>query len=109
MIFGYFDKSNLIELFKYIFQGDEKKVLEIYKNIYDQGVEPKTFLNDFLEILYYLKNISSLKNDGTSFTLNDEEFNNIQELAKDVEQDTLLLFWQFNHITEALSGGSVVY
>ena len=57
--FGYFDKSNIIELFNYIFLGDEKKVLEIYRYIYDQGVEPKIFLNDFLELLYYLKNISS--------------------------------------------------
>ena len=62
-IFGYFDKSNLIELFKYIFEGEEKKVIDIYRFIYDQGVEPKIFLNDFLELLYYFKNISSLKID----------------------------------------------
>ena len=30
-IFGYFDKSNLIELFQNIFKGDEKKVLKIYR------------------------------------------------------------------------------
>ena len=40
---------------------NEKKILEIYRSIYDQGVEPKIFLNDFLEILYYFKNIESLK------------------------------------------------
>ena len=47
-IFGYFDKSNLIELFRFLFEGEEKKVLQIYKSIYDQGIEPKVFLNDFL-------------------------------------------------------------
>ena len=36
-IFGHFDKSNLIELFKYIFEGREKKVIEIYRSIYDEG------------------------------------------------------------------------
>ena len=54
-IFGYFDKSQLINLFKLIFQGEEKKVLNMYRSIYDQGIEPKIFLNDFLEILYYFK------------------------------------------------------
>jgi DNA polymerase-3 subunit gamma/tau len=29
---------------------NEKKVIEIYRKIYDQGVEPKVFINDFLEI-----------------------------------------------------------
>ena len=94
-IFGYFDKSNLIELFKFIFAGEEKKVLEIYRSIYDQGIEPKVFLNDFLELLYYFKNINSLKFDGTNFLLNDEEFNNIKKISSGLSNETLLLFWQF--------------
>ena len=94
-IFGYFDKSNLIELFKYIFEGNEKQTLKIYRSIYDQGVAPKIFLNDFLELLYYFKNILFLKVDGTNFSLNDEEFNNIKKISKDISNETLLLFWQF--------------
>ena len=94
-IFGYFDKSSLIELFRYIFEGNEKKILEIYRSIYDQGVEPKIFLNDFLEILYYFKNIESLKIDGTNFSLNDDEFNVIRKMANDINNEILLLFWQF--------------
>ena len=94
-IFGFFDKSNLIELFNYIFQGDEKKVIDIYRSLYDQGVEPKVFLNDFLELLYYFKNISHLKIDSTNFNLNDGDFNRVKELSELVSNDTLLLFWQF--------------
>jgi len=94
-IFGYFDKSNLIELFGYIFEGNEKQTLKIYRSIYDQGVAPKIFLNDFLELLYYFKNILFLKVDGTNFSLNDEEFNNIKKISKDISNETLLLFWQF--------------
>ncbi len=94
-IFGCFDKSNLIELMKCIFLGDEKQVIDIYRSIYNQGVEPKVFLNDFLEILYYLKNISYLKVDGTNFNLNDNEFKNIEELAASINNDAILLFWQF--------------
>ena len=94
-IFGYFDKSLLIDLFKNIFDGDEEKVLQQYRAIYDQGVEPKVFLNDFLEVLYYLKNINSLKIDGTNFSLNDEQFETIKELSSKVENSIFLLFWQF--------------
>ena len=72
-IFGYFDKSQLIDLFELILRGEEEKVIKIYRKIYDQGVEPKIFLNDFLELLYYFKNINSLTLESTNFSLNDEE------------------------------------
>ena len=94
-IFGYFDKSFLIELFKNLFEGNEENVIRIYRSIYDKGVEPKIFLNDFLELLYYFKNISSLKLEGTNFSLNDEEFKQISELAAAVNSETMMLFWQF--------------
>ena len=94
-IFGHFDRSQLINLFILIFIGDEEGVLKSYRSIYDQGVEPKVFINDFLEVLYYFKNIKSLKVDGTNFSLNDEEFSAIKEITKNIEPDTLLLFWQF--------------
>jgi len=94
-IFGFFDKSYLINLFKFLFKGDEKEVINIYRSIYNQGVEPKVFLNDFLEILYYIKNISSIKLDGKNFSLNDEEFLEIELISKEISPETLLLFWQF--------------
>ena len=94
-IFGYFDKSYLINLIKFIFKGDEKEVINIYRSIYNQGVEPKIFLNDFLEILYYVKNISSIKLDGNNFSLNDEEFREIVSISKEISSEILLLFWQF--------------
>ena len=94
-IFGYFDKSYLINLFKFIFKGDEKKVIEIYQTIYNQGVEPKIFLNDFLEILYYIKNISSIKLYGNNFSLNDEDFKEIEIISNNTSSEIILLFWQF--------------
>ena len=94
-IFGYFDKSQLISLFELIFEGKETEVLNIYREIYNQGVEPKIFINDFLELLYYFKNIDSLNIDGTNFSLNDDEFNRIKEISEKVNNETLILFWQF--------------
>ncbi len=94
-IFGYFDKSSLISFFELILKGDEKKVIEIYRKIYDQGVEPKVFINDFLELIYYFKNINSLTLESTNFSLNDDEFSKIKELSKQVDNEVLILFWQF--------------
>ena len=94
-IFGYFDKSQLINLFELILRADEEKVINIYRKIYDQGVEPKVFMNDFLEILYYFKNINSLSLESTNFSLNDEEFSKIKEISDQVDSEVLILFWQF--------------
>tara|TARA_B100001173_G_scaffold257743_1_gene230227 strand:- start:800 stop:2449 length:1650 start_codon:yes stop_codon:yes gene_type:complete len=94
-IYGYFDKSSLIKLFYNLFKGDENEVINIYRKIYDAGVEPKIFLNDFLEILYFIKNISSIKPDGNNFTLNDDEFNEINKISQQIEAKDIILFWQF--------------
>ena len=94
-IFGYFDKSQLINLFKLVLQGDEEKIIKNYRNIYDQGVEPKIFINDFLELIYYFKNIDSLTLESSNFSLNDEEFSDIKEISKNISNEVLILFWQF--------------
>ena len=82
-------------LFRSILEGDENRVIAIYRKIYDQGVEPKVFINDFLELLYYFKNISSLTLESTNFSLNDEEFSNIKNISNQVDAEVLILFWQF--------------
>ena len=94
-IFGYFDKSQLIDLFDLVLKGDQNKVIKNYRKIYDQGIEPKVFINDFLEILYYFKNINSLTLEGTNFSLNDEEFDEIKKKSENIDNETLILFWQF--------------
>ncbi len=94
-IFGYFDKSQLIEMFDLLLQGEEKKVLEIYRKIFDQGVNPKVFINDFLELIYYFKNINSLTLESTNFSLNDEEFSKIKKISNSIDNKLLILFWQF--------------
>ncbi len=94
-IFGYFDKSQLIDLFELILEGNETKAIEIYRKIYDQGVEPKVFINDFLELIYYFKNINSLNIESTNFALNDDEFSKIKKIANEVSNESLIVFWQF--------------
>ena len=94
-IFGYFEKSIIIDLIEYLINGIEDKTLSLYRNIYNSGVEPKILLNEFLETLYYLKNIDSINRDGTNFDLNDSEFKKIESLSKKITKKDLLLLWQF--------------
>ena len=95
-IFGYFDKSQLIDLFELVLKGEETKVIEIYRKIFDQGIEPKIFINDFLELIYYFKNINSLTLESTNFSLNDDEFLKIKKISNNLDNETLILFWQFS-------------
>ncbi len=94
-IFGYVNKSSYIELLEFILKADEISVLKHYRNIYDSGVDSINFLNEFLEILYYLKNISNISFDGTNFSLNDSEYKKILKLSKEIENSHILLFWEF--------------
>ena len=94
-MFGHFDKSKIIELLKYVLEADEEKIIKVYKQLYEAGVDCSTFLNEFLEILYYLKNIKSIKSSGNNFDLNDKEYYILSNLSSQVSESTLLLFWQF--------------
>ena len=94
-IFGYFDKSYLIDIFELILKGEEEKVIKLYRKIYDQGVEPKIFINDFFELIYYFKNINLITLESTNFSLNDEEFSKIKDISGKIDDEVLILFWQF--------------
>ena len=94
-IFGYFDKEFTINLIEKIFDGDEDKTLDLYRQIYQKGIEPKIFLNGFLEIIYYLKNFKNLERVSFSTDLTENNFTKIKEMSKKLDAHTLLLFWQF--------------
>ena len=94
-IFGYFNKSYLIEIIFELLKGNEEKVIELYKNIYDQGMEPKLFINNFLEIIYYLKNFKNLDKLNQSIDFSDTDYKKIKELSGQVDDRTLILFWEF--------------
>ena len=94
-IFGYFDKEFTINLMEKIFDGDEDKTLDLYRQIYQKGIEPKIFLNGFLEIIYYLKNFKNLERVSFSTDLTENNFKKIKEMSEKLDAHTLLLFWQF--------------
>ena len=95
-IFGYFDKSYLLDIILEILKGEEEKVLELYRNIYNQGIDPKLFLNNFLEIIYYLKNFKNLKNLNKSIEFTDIDLKRLEDLSNQLDSKILFLFWEFS-------------
>ncbi len=94
-IFGYVNRSSYIDLLETIFSGDQEKIIDHYRKLYNSGIEPNLFLNDFLEMLYYIKNISHIENEGNNFTLNDNDHKKIISLSKSIDPSAILLFWEF--------------
>ena len=94
-IFGYVNRSSYIDLLETIFSGDQEKIIDHYRKLYNSGIEPNLFLNDFLEMLYYIKNISHIENEGNNFTLNDNDHKKIISLSKAIDPSAILLFWEF--------------
>ena len=94
-IFGYFNKSHLIELMKSIFEGKEEETLIKFRHLTDMGIDPKIFLNDFLEILYLMKNIKIFDEKEIVFSLSDTEIKVIEQLSSQIDIETLIMYWQF--------------
>ena len=95
-IFGYFDKSYILDIIHELLQGNEEKVLELYKNIYNQGIDPKIFINNFLEILYSIKNYKIINDLNSSLDFSDTDIKRIKDLANKVDNKTIILFWEFS-------------
>ena len=94
-IFGYFNKSHLIELIKSVFEGKEDETLTKFRRLTDTGIDPKIFLNDFLEILYLMKNIKIFDEKEIVFSLSDNEIKAIEQLSSQIDVETLIMYWQF--------------
>ena len=95
-IFGYFDRSYLLDIIYELLKGNEEKVLELYKKIYNQGIDPKLFVNNFLEILYCIKNYKNINDLNSSLDFTESDIKRIEDLANKVDNKTILLFWEFS-------------
>ena len=92
---GITDRSRILELLKFIFDGDEKNSIQTLKNIINEGVEPEIFLNDLMEILYFIIQTKNLGKFDTELSISESEIETISMLSKKTETSTLMVFWQF--------------
>ncbi|RZO49345.1 MAG: DNA polymerase III subunit gamma/tau [Candidatus Pelagibacterales bacterium] len=92
---GIADRSKILSLLNLIFKGEQKKSLEQFKEMVNEGIEPTNFLNDLLEIIYITQQKKSIGNFDSDLSIPEAEEELISNIANNVNTSTLILFWQF--------------
>ena len=59
---GIADRTKTLNLLRLIFQGDQKKSIDQIREMISEGIQPANFLNDLLEIIYFIQQIKTLGN-----------------------------------------------
>ena len=91
---GLADKSKLIHLLNFIFQGEQKKSLEILREMINEGIDPNNFLNDLLEIIHFIQQKKEIGNLDLDLSISESEQETINLISKDLNMTTLIVFWQ---------------
>ena len=92
---GLADKSKLLYLLNFIFQGDQKKSIELLREMVNEGIDPKNLLNDLLEMIYFIQQKKSIGSFESDLAISEAELEMIDSASKNVNSTTLILFWQF--------------
>jgi len=92
---GIADRSKILELLNLIFKGDQKKSIEQLRVMINEGIEPKIFLNDILEIIYFIQQKKNLGEFDSDLSLSESETETIDLISRNVNTSTLIVFWQF--------------
>ena len=91
---GLADKTKVIRILQEVFKGNSKNAINILKELFDQGIESKYFLNDILEILSLINRKLSLGSIENDKILPEEEINLINEISEGISIEDIGLFWQ---------------
>ena len=91
---GLADKSKIIILFKEILSGNEKESLKILKELTDNGLDAKNFLNDILEILYLFSRRINLGPISKDMVISESELQMVDQYSKNIDMQDIGLFWQ---------------
>ena len=103
---GLADKSKLVDLLNFVFQGDQKKSLESLREMISEGIEPNNFLNDLLEIVYLIQQQKNIGNLSSDLSISESERESINLISNNINAQTLIVFWQL--ILKALDELSIV-
>jgi DNA polymerase-3 subunit gamma/tau len=91
---GLADKSKIISLFKEVLSGNEKEALKYLKELINDGIDAKIFLNDILEVLYLFGRRISLGPIDKDITISELEVQMVEQYSKNVDMQDIGLFWQ---------------
>ena len=92
---GAADRSKILELLKFIFDGDQKQSIESLRQMVDEGLDVANLKNDILELLHFILQKKSLGDFESNLTISESELEIIDVISKNVKTETLILFWQF--------------
>ena len=92
---GIADKSKILSLLNCIFQGDQKNSIKQLKELIEEGIDPLNFLNDLLEIIYFIQQKKILGAFDSEASLSEAEQNSINSMSDKININTLVIFWQF--------------
>jgi DNA polymerase-3 subunit gamma/tau len=91
---GIADRSKILSLFKEILSGNEKKALTYLKDLINDGVDAKNFLNDILEILFLFSRRINLGPIEKDMTVSETEVQLVDQYSKNIDMQDIGLFWQ---------------
>ncbi len=94
LMLGLADKSKVISLFKEVLTGNKESALKILKNLINDGLDAKNFLNDILETLYLFSRRISLGSLQKDFSISEAENQLIEQYSKNIDMEDIGLFWQ---------------
>jgi len=93
-ILGFSDKSEIIDILKSVVDGSEKLAIQKIKKLFEEGIEPKLILNDFLEVLYIVNSIKSLQATTSDLNISETNYKNALSLSENINLTTLMVYWQ---------------
>ena len=91
---GLADRSKIILLFKEVLKGNEKEALNYLRELINNGIDAKNFLNDILEVLYLFNRRINLGPIEKDTTISEIEVQLVDEYAKNIDMQDVGLFWQ---------------
>jgi DNA polymerase-3 subunit gamma/tau len=91
---GLADKSKVISLFKEVLIGNEKEALKLLRNLINDGLDAKNFLNDILEVIYLFSRRISLGSIEKDMSISESEVQMVDEYSKNIDMQDIGLFWQ---------------
>ncbi len=91
---GLASRIKIISLFKEVLEGKENDALKILKELINDGVDAKIFLNDMLEIIYLFSRRVNLGSIEKDMSISEAEAELINKYSKNLDIQDLGLFWQ---------------
>ena len=91
---GLADKSKVLNLFKEVLSGREKEALGYLKELINDGLDAKNFLNDILEVLYLFSRRINLGPIEKDISISETEKEMIEQYSKNIDMQDVGLLWQ---------------